>query len=270
MLSTGIGGAKSPARGRCLHPAELGHGSGWTCRGRLRQWQQAGVWDQLHGAVSDRLGQRGLLDRSRACIDSVSEPLSAAVLQPAEDEDHGDDRRDAPRAQTDTAQCPPAGLEVGDAVLDEGASGVHVGVPTPRCSVWHPPTFGAPDRTSNTGSSASMGLVGQRGNAAAGSHTEHRQGVQAGSGKIVSTTRFDRRHPQRPAVRITDHLDETAVAAVLPGAPPVALTTRVVDAIGVHRVPSSSRCSVPRPTALVITSGSSGAWTARTSRASCR
>ena len=64
VLSTGIGWAKLPA--------ELGHGSGWTCWRRLRQWQGAGVWDELHGAVLDRLGQQGLLDWSRASADSVS------------------------------------------------------------------------------------------------------------------------------------------------------------------------------------------------------
>jgi transposase len=53
-------------------PIELGFGSGITCWRRLRAWQQAGVWDRLHQAVLDRLGQQGLLDWSRACLDSVS------------------------------------------------------------------------------------------------------------------------------------------------------------------------------------------------------
>jgi transposase len=53
-------------------PSELGFGSGITCWRRLRAWQQAGVWDRLHQAVLDRLGQQGLLDWSRACLDSVS------------------------------------------------------------------------------------------------------------------------------------------------------------------------------------------------------
>jgi transposase len=53
-------------------PTELGFGSGITCWRRLRAWQQAAVWDRLHQAVLDRLGQQGLLDWSRACLDSVS------------------------------------------------------------------------------------------------------------------------------------------------------------------------------------------------------
>ncbi|GAA4887021.1 IS5 family transposase [Pseudonocardia benzenivorans] len=53
-------------------PPELGCGSGVTCWRRLRQWQQAGVWQELHRVVLDRLAQRDLLDWSRAAVDSVS------------------------------------------------------------------------------------------------------------------------------------------------------------------------------------------------------
>ncbi len=53
-------------------PTELGYGSGITCWRRLRAWQEAGVWDKLHRAVLDQLGQEGALDWSRACLDSVS------------------------------------------------------------------------------------------------------------------------------------------------------------------------------------------------------
>ena len=53
-------------------PQELGCGSGVTCWRRLREWQQAGVWQQLHRVVLDRLAQLDLLDWSRAAVDSVS------------------------------------------------------------------------------------------------------------------------------------------------------------------------------------------------------
>ncbi|MEU7818472.1 IS5 family transposase [Pseudonocardia sp. NPDC049154] len=53
-------------------PAELGCGSGVTCWRRLQQWQEAGVWQQLHRVMLDRLAQQGLLDWSRAAVDSVS------------------------------------------------------------------------------------------------------------------------------------------------------------------------------------------------------
>jgi transposase len=64
VLSTGIGWTKLPR--------ELGYGSGWTCWRRLREWAGAGVFDRVHQAVLDRLGQQGELDWSRASLDSVS------------------------------------------------------------------------------------------------------------------------------------------------------------------------------------------------------
>ena len=64
VLSTGIGWARLPV--------ELGHGSGWTCWRRLHEWADAGVFDRLHRAVLDKLGEQGRLDWSRASLDSVS------------------------------------------------------------------------------------------------------------------------------------------------------------------------------------------------------
>lgn len=53
-------------------PPELGYGSGITCWRRLREWQDAGVWDALRKIVLDELGQAGMIDWSRVCLDSVS------------------------------------------------------------------------------------------------------------------------------------------------------------------------------------------------------
>jgi transposase len=64
VLSTGIGWTKLPP--------ELGYGSGWTCWRRMREWAEAGVFDLLHQAVLDRLGESGRLDWSRASLDLVS------------------------------------------------------------------------------------------------------------------------------------------------------------------------------------------------------
>jgi len=64
VLSTGIGWTKLPI--------ELGHGSGWTCWRRLHEWAEAGVFNRLHVAVLNQLGERGELDWSRASLDSVS------------------------------------------------------------------------------------------------------------------------------------------------------------------------------------------------------
>ena len=51
-------------------PQELGFGSGMTCWRRLRDWHQAGVWQQLHEALLADLNAAGALDWSRAVIDS--------------------------------------------------------------------------------------------------------------------------------------------------------------------------------------------------------
>jgi transposase len=55
-------------------PQELGFGSGVTCWRRLRDWHKAGVWCRLHRALLDRLGKIGMMDWSRASLDSTSVP----------------------------------------------------------------------------------------------------------------------------------------------------------------------------------------------------
>jgi len=51
-------------------PQELGYGSGMTCWRRLRDWHNAGVWQRLHELLLTELRAAGLLDFSRAAIDS--------------------------------------------------------------------------------------------------------------------------------------------------------------------------------------------------------
>ena len=53
-----------------LLPPEMGCGSGVTCWRRLRDWQQAGVWERLHRTLLDRLGRADRIDWSRANLDS--------------------------------------------------------------------------------------------------------------------------------------------------------------------------------------------------------
>lgn len=55
-------------------PPEMGCGSGVTCWRRLRDWQEAGVWDRLHRELLDRLGEADHIDWSRASLDSASLP----------------------------------------------------------------------------------------------------------------------------------------------------------------------------------------------------
>jgi transposase len=50
-------------------PQELGYGSGVTCWRRLRSWQQAGVWEQLHHQLLTKLNAAGQIDWSRAAVD---------------------------------------------------------------------------------------------------------------------------------------------------------------------------------------------------------
>ena len=53
-------------------PQEMGCGSGMTCWRRLQEWQAAGVWEQLHRLLLDRLCGADQLDWSRAVVDSAS------------------------------------------------------------------------------------------------------------------------------------------------------------------------------------------------------
>ncbi len=64
-------------------PQEMGCGSGMTCWRRLRDWQDAGVWDALHQALLDRLGEADRIDWSRASLDSASVPAKRGARLPA-------------------------------------------------------------------------------------------------------------------------------------------------------------------------------------------
>jgi transposase len=66
-----------------LLPQELGYGSGMTCWRRLRDWQQAGIWAQLHRTLLQRLQDAGLLDWERAALDSASVPAPGGASRPA-------------------------------------------------------------------------------------------------------------------------------------------------------------------------------------------
>src|SRR3954465_11539542 len=62
---------------------EMGGGSGVTCWRRLRDWQQAGVWDRLHQTLLDRLGRADRIDWSRASLDSRLVPAKRGAKSPA-------------------------------------------------------------------------------------------------------------------------------------------------------------------------------------------
>lgn len=50
-------------------PQELGCGSGMTCWRRLRDWQEAGIWQLIHFSLLDWLARYGEIDWSRAVVD---------------------------------------------------------------------------------------------------------------------------------------------------------------------------------------------------------
>jgi transposase len=53
-------------------PMEMGCGCGMSCWRRLRDWQQAGVWQRLHEVLLAHLQGAEKLDWSRAVLDSAS------------------------------------------------------------------------------------------------------------------------------------------------------------------------------------------------------
>ncbi|GJH30022.1 hypothetical protein CBA19CS42_35920 [Caballeronia novacaledonica] len=55
-----------------LLPREMGCGSGMSCWRRLRDWQEAGVWDELHELLLARLRAADQIDWSRVIVDSSS------------------------------------------------------------------------------------------------------------------------------------------------------------------------------------------------------
>ncbi|MQY32052.1 hypothetical protein NRB56_76690 [Nocardia sp. RB56] len=50
-------------------PQELGFGSGMTCWRRLRDWQAAGVFEQMHQVILTRSNAAGLIDFDRVMVD---------------------------------------------------------------------------------------------------------------------------------------------------------------------------------------------------------
>jgi transposase len=64
--------ARTSTPWRLLPARELGCGSPATCWRRLTEWANAGVFDQLHLEVLDRLGEQGRLDWTRASVDTMS------------------------------------------------------------------------------------------------------------------------------------------------------------------------------------------------------
>jgi transposase len=63
VLKTGIAWEDFPCEMGCC---------GMTLLNRLRQWQRAGVWDELHRLMLDELRAGGRINLSRVIVDSAS------------------------------------------------------------------------------------------------------------------------------------------------------------------------------------------------------
>ena len=64
-------------------PQEMGCSSGVTCWRRLCEWQEAGVWEELHRVLLNRLGEAEKIDWERASLDSSSVAAKKGEAKPA-------------------------------------------------------------------------------------------------------------------------------------------------------------------------------------------
>lgn len=63
-------------------PWEMGCGSGVTCWRRLCEWQEAGVWEELHRLLLERLAGAEKIDWQRASLDSANIPAKRGDQEP--------------------------------------------------------------------------------------------------------------------------------------------------------------------------------------------
>jgi len=64
-------------------PKEMGCGSWSTCWRRLRDWQEAGLWEELHRTLLNHLGEADRIEWERASLDSASVPAKRGHRRPA-------------------------------------------------------------------------------------------------------------------------------------------------------------------------------------------
>lgn len=63
-------------------PQEMGCGSGMSCWRRLKEWQEAGVWERLHQKLLDRLGEADQIEWERASLDAASVAAPRGAKRP--------------------------------------------------------------------------------------------------------------------------------------------------------------------------------------------
>lgn len=63
-------------------PLELGCGSGMPCWRRLKEWQEAGVWQKLHRVFLNWVGEADQIDWSRAVSGATTVPAPQGAQRP--------------------------------------------------------------------------------------------------------------------------------------------------------------------------------------------
>ena len=63
-------------------PQEMGCASGVTCWRRLKEWQEAGVWERLLSVLLDHLGGAEQIEWERASLDSAIIPAKRGGQRP--------------------------------------------------------------------------------------------------------------------------------------------------------------------------------------------
>jgi len=64
-------------------PFEVAGCSGMTCWRRLRAWQDAGLWDEIHRHMLERFNLAGEIDWLRASVDASSVPAKKGATRSA-------------------------------------------------------------------------------------------------------------------------------------------------------------------------------------------
>ena len=128
-----------------LVPKELGCGSGTTCWRRLRDWQEAGVWQRLHATLLNWLGNEAAIDWSRASLDSLSVRAKRGASRPD-------------RTQQTGANSAPSTTSSPIETASRSRSVCRRPTPTTRrsCSRWLMPSRRLSDPGGNRGGRASV------------------------------------------------------------------------------------------------------------------
>ena len=77
-------------------PQEMGCGSGMSGWRRLKEWHEAGVWEELHRRLLDRLGEADQIDWERASLDSASVAAPGGPKDRSESDGQGQTGLEAP------------------------------------------------------------------------------------------------------------------------------------------------------------------------------